>query len=120
MSARLGDFLSMESLTALEAASLVVHEAHREIEAVPAPPAAPLPVIPFPVPDAQLKPLRLERLKIDRLNFSATMGEPCPTCGTILKYSTVVWPGGMRPQGMPESGWACSWCRQTYIYKEVE
>lgn len=126
MSAPLQEFLSVESDLELERVevAIAVREAERALDAVafpvPIEAPAPPPVVAFPTPVLIApQPRQLVRLKIDRANVTPTIGEPCPCCGRPLKYATVAWPGGMRPEGRPESAWFCSWCRQYYVYSYI-
>jgi len=124
VSAPLQEFLSVESDLELERieVAIAVREAERALDAVefpgPVEAPAPPPLVEFPAPAPIRTPLprQLVRLKIDYVNITPTIGEPCPCCGRPLKYSTVTWPGGLRPAGDPESAWFCSWCRQFYVY----
>lgn len=130
MSAPLRDFLSFESDLALDQVlcDVVTRDAERvlEVSIYPAPAPEPMtlpPVVEFPKPEPEpvrvVLPRQLVRLKIDYVNSTPTIGEPCPCCARPLKYTTVSWPGGMRPAGSPEAAWFCSWCRQSYVYTYV-
>lgn len=114
MGARLSDFLNADSIGALEQVRAVAPAQRKEIR--PPPPQTP-PLVYFPTTPPN--GLRLERLKIDRVHVSHRVGSPCPCCTRPLKYQTVIWPGGDRPPGGPESAWFCGWCRQYYVYMEV-
>ena len=127
MNARLEEFLDEDSAMALAEASVAVdvREADRAAVAVifpgpaPEPMTAP-PVVQFPdVPAAEPRRRRLERLQIDYVHVARKTGEPCPTCARPLRFATVVYPDGVRPLAMPESGWRCEFCRQYYMYREV-
>lgn len=125
MSAPLVDFLNVESHIALDSveADIVCTAAQRAVAVAIYPGPAPEPMTAPPAPPeppvvAQKMIRKLARLKIDHVHVARKSGEPCPTCQTVLRYSTIIYPGGVRPSNMPESGWHCGWCRQYYVYRD--
>jgi hypothetical protein len=123
VSARLEEFLSIESEIALDQVltDVVTRAAQRvlEVSIYPAPAPEPMtvaPTTPVPVAAAPHKTGKLVRLKIDREHVEHLAGEMCPGCGTQrLVRAIVLWPGGKRPMGGADVAWWCKWCRQYYV-----
>jgi hypothetical protein len=124
--ARLEEFLSEESALALFLADVVpdrpaVGASGAAVSSVWVPgiavfPSAPsAPFCPAPTNGERH---HLSLLRIDH-GAEIVVGDPCPSCGTVLYYCTVVWPGGRRPPGAPEAAWSCRRCREYYTYELV-
>lgn len=117
MHGKLSDFIGEAGQQALEAmvAAAASREASRISVERPKPSAtlaAPLVIF----PNGASHGPHLERLRMEYEGQIRPVGEPCPSCERPLRYSTVVWPSGARPFGMPESAWHCGHCRQYYTY----
>jgi hypothetical protein len=124
VSAPLADFLSIESHLALDKieAQIACHYAERALGVAlfPGPAPEPMttpPTLPDPTVVTKMTVPKLVRLRIDYVHVARKSGEACPTCQTVLRYSTIIYPGGVRPSNMPESGWHCGRCRQYYVYQ---